>query len=58
MVLKFPCDSCDFSATTTRNLKWHIESKHEGVRYPCDKWDDAATEAGKLKRHIESIHEE
>jgi len=32
---RYPCPQCEHAATTTGNLKLHVESKHEGVRYPC-----------------------
>ena len=29
--IRYPCDRCDFSATTTSNLNRHKRSKHGGV---------------------------
>ena len=34
--VKYPCDKCEFSATTEYSLKKHSESKHETVRYFCN----------------------
>ena len=53
----YPCDKWEYAATITADLKWHIESKHEGVRYLCDKCEYAATSASHLKRYIESKYE-
>ncbi|XP_023348761.1 zinc finger protein 711 [Eurytemora carolleeae] len=53
----YPCSKCEHTATTARDLKRRVESKHEGVRYPCLKRDYAATQAGHLKFHIESKHD-
>ena len=55
--MRYPCDTCEFAATTANDLKQHLESKHDGSRYPCDKCEYAATRAGNPKRHIESKHE-
>ena len=33
---RYPCDNCEFAATTSGSLKSHIKSKHRGLRYPCD----------------------
>ena len=37
-----PCDRCEYSATITRCINHHIESRHEGARYSCDKCEYAA----------------
>ena len=29
--VRYPCEQCEYSSTTARNLKSHIENKHEGV---------------------------
>ena len=55
-VTSYPCDKCDYAATTAKNLKRHIESKHDGVRYPCDKCEYAATWKGNLKKHLNKFH--
>jgi len=54
---RYSCSQCKYFALTTRNLKIHVDSKHEGVRFPCPECDFAATTAGILKTHVESIHE-
>ena len=41
--VKYPCDKCEYSATTASNLKVHIENKLQGVRYPCDQCEYTAT---------------
>ena len=48
VVMKYPCDKCEYAATKASHLKHHIESKHERVRYPCDKCEYAATGASHL----------
>ena len=57
VVIKYPCDSCEYSAAKSSVLKRHIEIKHKGLRYLCDKWEYATTTSGNLKTHIESKHE-
>ena len=54
--IRYPCNQCDYAATTSGSLKTHNESKHEGIRYPCDQCDYAATKLDKLKIHKESKH--
>ena len=33
VVIKYPCDSCEYSAAKSSYLKRHIEIKHKGLRY-------------------------
>ena len=47
--VRYPCDKCEYAATTASALRSHIENKHEGVRYPCDKCVYAATTARYFK---------
>ena len=35
--IRYPCDQCDISATTSSNLNAHKKAKHLGIRFPCDK---------------------
>ncbi|XP_023323600.1 uncharacterized protein LOC111697733 [Eurytemora carolleeae] len=53
---RYSCSQFKYFALTTRNLKIHVDSKHEGG-YPCPECDFAATTAVILKTHVESIHE-
>ena len=55
--MRYPCDKCEYTATTASHLKRHNESKHEEVRYPCGKCEYSATTAGVLRKHDESKHE-
>ena len=34
---EFFCNLCDYKTRTKMNLKYHTESKHDGVEYACDK---------------------
>ena len=54
--MRYPCDQCEFAATTVRNLKVHIEKIHEGVRYPCDQCEYIATQSNHLKTHQKKNH--
>ena len=45
----YPCDQCDYAATTLSKLKQHTRIKHEGIKYLCDKCVHAATTFGSLK---------
>ena len=44
-------------ATTSKNLKIHVASKHLGVRHPCKHCEHATTTSGNLKKHVEIKHE-
>jgi KRAB domain-containing zinc finger protein len=52
----FPCEACNYVATTNKNLRVHIESVHDGIRYRCDQCDQTMTREEGLKRHKEKIH--
>ena len=54
---EYPCEQCEFNASTPRNLKRHIESIHEGIRYPCDLCKYSSTTLSDLKRHKGNKHE-
>ena len=45
-VTRFPCNQCEYKATTTGKLQKHIDSIHKGVCYPCGQCDYKATVAG------------
>ncbi len=49
--VQYPCNHCDYEATTQGDLKRHILAKHEGIKYPCNHCDYEATTQGDLKRH-------
>ena len=54
----YSCGECNFQTRhNSSHLKYHIRSKHEGIRYPCDQCDYKATDKGNLMKHIKSIHE-
>ena len=55
--VRYPCNQCEYQATTQGSLKTHKESIHEGVKYSCNKCEFHATQKGDLKRHREAIHE-
>ena len=41
--MRYPCDKCEYAATSESHLKRYIEIKPEGVSYPCDTFEYAAT---------------
>ena len=51
-----PVNTCEYAATTTGDLKIHVENKHEGVRYPCPECEYVATTSKNLKINVESKH--
>ena len=52
----FPCNECEFSATTASYLHHHKKRKHIGVKYPCTECDYMANEPGDLRKHNDSKH--
>ena len=54
--VRYPCNKCEYAATTASSLKIHIEIKHEGVRYPCNKCEYATFSPSYLRNHIASVH--
>ena len=55
--VRLPCDKCDFTLSSAKDLRRPNEIKHQEVRYPCDKCEHAATTASNLRIHIEGKHE-
>ena len=54
--IRHPCDQCEYSAATKRDLRRHVEARHMGVRYKCDLCDFTTTAAGYIKVHTEAKH--
>ena len=55
--IRYPCDQCNYAATTVQSLKVHKEANHEGIRYPCDQCDLIYTSLSDLNKHQRSKHE-
>ena len=55
--IKYPCNQCDYQATSQSHLKRHIQSKHECIKYSCNQCDYQALYQGNLQTHILSKHE-
>ena len=55
--IHYPCDKCEYSATSRSHRREHIDNKQEGVRYPCDKCEFSATSRSYLRVHIKNKHE-
>ena len=55
-VLKVQCPDCGKILSTKKRLRFHIESKHEGLRWPCNQCDFKAWERCSLNSHIRAIH--
>ena len=48
----YPCNHCNYQATTNGNLQEHIEFIHDGICHP-----GKGTTNSSLKEHIQSIQE-
>ena len=55
----FKCDMCDYSTFENSLLKYHIDSKHLGIKEstPCDKCDYDPKDRRNLAKHKQSVHE-
>ena len=53
---QFPCEKCNYIATSKSNLKRHKQSFHEGFKYSCDNCDYTATMKVHLIQHMRTIH--
>jgi len=53
---KFPCDECQYSATTKSNLKIHVLAKHLGVKFPCKYCDFQGSTKGNTYSHMKNMH--
>ena len=53
---KFPCDECQYSATTKSNLKTHVLAKHLGVKFPCNYCDFQGSTKGNTHYHMKNMH--
>lgn len=50
------CDQCDFTASTRRTVKRHINATHEGIMYHCDQCDHKANRKDILNTHVQAKH--
>ena len=55
-VIRYPCNNCDYQATTKGNLQTHIQSTHEGIKFPCKECEYQATQQIHLQTHIKLKH--
>ena len=53
---RFKCSQCPFQSN--RSIKFHIESKHEGIIHRCHLCNYTASAKTSLYRHVRSKHEE
>ena len=54
---KYQCDKCNRPFLTSRNLKKHKASRHEGKKYKCNQCEKELSSDELLKKHIETIHD-
>jgi len=55
--IKYPCDECEFKASTSGNLCSHIKTVHRKVySFPCEYCPSGFMSGPKLKKHMGSIH--
>ena len=55
--VRYPCNNCDYKATTRGSLKKHCMRSHDGIKYFCDKCDHISNSQSYLRRHQRTEHE-
>ena len=55
--ITYPCDKCDFKASSRSSFHQHIKVKHEGIRYKCKHCRTDFTARSYLNIHIRTVHE-
>ena len=53
----FECDQCDYKASCSGTLKFHITAKHDKAEFNCDLCDKKYSYSSRLKQHKRSVHE-
>ena len=56
-IQSYKCKKCEASYKSKQALKYHTNSKHDGIRYSCNQCEYQATQKGNLKIHKKSVHE-
>lgn len=54
----YPCDQCNYAATTKCSLNEHTQSYHEAANFTCNQCDYTASIKTNLNKHKEDSHEE
>ena len=54
---KFNCKKCGKEFSTSRGVKLHFKTVHQGFKYPCSHCDYQATQKSALKTHFDAYHE-
>ena len=52
----FPCQTCEYQATTTGNLKVHKNAKHDKIRFRCNLCSWTGSQSGMVKTHKKQKH--
>ena len=52
----FPCNFCDYKATTKYYLPIHIQAKHEGKKFFCDTCEKKCSNKSYLLKHKKTAH--
>lgn len=52
----FPCQKCEYQATTTGNLKVHKNAKHDKIRFRCNLCSWTGSQSGMVKTHKKQKH--
>ena len=53
---KYPCDRCEYEATSRGNLKAHIDGKHSDVVHSCEQCNYTTAWKAHLSKHVKNQH--
>ena len=56
--VRYPCDQCNYAATTRGSLYEHAQSYHEAANFNCNQCDYTVSTKTNLNKHKEDSHEE
>ena len=51
------CNQCGYQARLPKALKYHIQSKHQGLRHACLQCGQQLTTKSGLNNHVKAVHE-
>ena len=55
--MKYPCDHCEYKATSKQGIEKHIQSLHLKVKFDCKHCDAVLSSREYLLKHVKAVHE-
>ena len=54
--IRFSCNKCDKTFSSSNNLGRHVKTTHEGHRFQCNECEKQFIEKSKLQQHVRIKH--